>query len=1262
MDATRRRSFVVSRVNAPSLVTTSTNLGTHDVGVAADAPPLPRFVPGDVINGRYDVERIVGEGGMGVVYHVRDRMFQLRPTALKTMRRLSEGEWLDLFRSEFIVLSELNHPHVAAVYEFGPLSNGAGHFFTMEFVRGIPLSRACAGAAADDIWDVITQMAEALAYLHGRGILHLDVKPANAVKPEAGPCKLLDFGLVGIAQRPGRIGGTLAYIDPELMQGRQPSELSDLYCLGVSGLELLIGSRPFADAPASVVALAKQSLHPPFTPAQVERIPAAMREALVKLCAPASRDRYGSAIEFLEAATSIRGGNRHALSVSSSAFIGRHDERRRIHEFVHARLTGMNGPVVCAVAAASGVGKSRLVAGVRHEVQARGVAFLQGDAFDHDVGEFTALTPILLASAQLMTALGRHDVVAAYLPELVKMSPELAHGGVASLPYANGQAERERIAHAARDYLVAVSRVTPFAMYLNDLQWAAAGTVDVLGRLIEWLKHDPSNPLAVIVSYRHDQIQDRPVNAWLASMAAGDRADITLAPLDVDEVRSMMRSMLAAPVHRELAERMRDATGGIPFYIDETVRWLVQQDGIRMIGGAIAAVPGIDWHVAIHQRTLRRVEVLGDAGRTVTRLLAVSARPVAFAHLCAASQVTDPELQEVLADLEREHLATPVASVAVMYSLDHDRIREALFASLTPGDRAGLHQRLGTALLNDFKTTRRRDIAVFAAVHLNNTALPDDDRERQERCQLNLDAAQSARHAGDFEQALVFLRFAEAALGPDGWQHHAEMMRVTEQRAAVLLATQQFEGCVATCEAGIARTRDLLAQGRLYVMKMESLTLLRRHDEVLDSYVAFVNRIDPGFKVPRSPGTIAAVLAALKTRRIVKRHGVAHLIRPMNSGQHALATQAVRVTESAVNSAFVIAPNLFAHAASTFATLAARYGTPRDSALTGPVAFCTMLSVLRDFAPVAELGRAVAGLVDQLPDAYRGRARFYWASWPANLSVPLAELSQPLAAAVLECRRARDSTQEANAEYASLTVEFFLAQQPLTILGAKARAARDQWAADEPEAFYYIEALLRSIAILDGSSATLAPYPARSATAEAVMTSFQMATHAFHSVSPTRAGFGWREVRTLSAGLPGTIPERIAMFYAAMANGAALRHRPALSRRLELALVNQYMLRTLKRFAALNPHDFAHRVTAVEAETAWVRGRLQNAEGAYRLAAERAAAAGFRGEHALILERHAEVLTALGRAAESRAIAAASASLYRAWGAVAKAATCSASS
>lgn len=125
-----------------------------------------------------------------------------------------------------------------------------------------------------------------------------------------------------------------------------------------------------------------------------------------------------------------------------------------------------------------------------------------------------------------------------------------------------------------------------------------------------------------------------------------------------------------------------------------------------------------------------------------------------------------------------------------------------------------------------------------------------------------------------------------------------------------------------------------------------------------------------------------------------------------------------------------------------------------------------------DFETVAEFGRAVERILDGLPDEHRGRARFYWAAWPANLSVPLVRLVEPMALSAIECSRARDSTHEANARWGGLIIDFFLDGRPLSAAARDVRRVLDQWQiTQKPEAAHYIELLQNALASLEAPSA-----------------------------------------------------------------------------------------------------------------------------------------------------------------------------------------------
>ena len=177
----------------------------------------------DLIGGRYRVLRELGRGGMGVVHLVQDEDRDGREVALKVLlaRRFSESG-LRHFEQEFRTLTSLSHPNLTEVYDFGRVSAGDRKrqvpFFTMEYVQGKTLDRHLEPGAGrlEELYHCLAQTAQALAYLHGRGVIHQDVKPSNILVTSGDGerrIKLMDLGLAGrpeVDGTPGSIRGTPA--------------------------------------------------------------------------------------------------------------------------------------------------------------------------------------------------------------------------------------------------------------------------------------------------------------------------------------------------------------------------------------------------------------------------------------------------------------------------------------------------------------------------------------------------------------------------------------------------------------------------------------------------------------------------------------------------------------------------------------------------------------------------------------------------------------------------------------------------------------------------------------------------------------------------------------------------------------------------------------------------------------------------------------------------------------------------------------------
>lgn len=237
--------------------------GTAAVLAHGDESAKNRLIPLRI--GRYEINRSVGEGGMGVVYEAQQANPRRR-VALKLIRAgfPSEGEQRR-FRREAEVLGQLHHAGIAHIYEagyadvVGPAGTLASQpFIAMEFIEGAPITEYVGGRSLDDrtALELFLAVCEAVEHAHLKGIVHRDLKPGNIIVEESGQPKILDFGiarLVGpgheettLRTDAGQLIGTLPYMSPEQVEGDSSliDTRTDVYALGVILYELLTGRLP----------------------------------------------------------------------------------------------------------------------------------------------------------------------------------------------------------------------------------------------------------------------------------------------------------------------------------------------------------------------------------------------------------------------------------------------------------------------------------------------------------------------------------------------------------------------------------------------------------------------------------------------------------------------------------------------------------------------------------------------------------------------------------------------------------------------------------------------------------------------------------------------------------------------------------------------------------------------------------------------------------------------------------------------------------
>ena len=272
----------------------------------AEAPKRPAMTlsslePGTILAKRYEIRRVLGSGGMGMVFQAHDRDLD-EPVALKVLRpeTLSlDPSILERFKTEIRVARRIAHRNIVRTFDFGEA--GGIQFISMEFVQGMTLkqlirSRGCLPLNVG--LQIAKQTCAGLAAAHEAKVVHCDVKPQNIMLTHQSEVKLMDFGIVREQEKDSRtqtglVMGTPDYMSPEQAQGKSGLDFrSDIYSVGVVFFEMFTGELPFSGDSAFAVALKHVQEAAPTPRAVNPRIPEALEAIIVRCMAKDPAERY----------------------------------------------------------------------------------------------------------------------------------------------------------------------------------------------------------------------------------------------------------------------------------------------------------------------------------------------------------------------------------------------------------------------------------------------------------------------------------------------------------------------------------------------------------------------------------------------------------------------------------------------------------------------------------------------------------------------------------------------------------------------------------------------------------------------------------------------------------------------------------------------------------------------------------------------------------------------------------------------------------
>jgi tetratricopeptide (TPR) repeat protein len=716
------------------------------------AEPAPKTHPSSpeptsFANGRYQVKKFLGEGGKKKVYLVHDTLLDRDVAfALIKTEKLDDATRTRVNREARAMGRLGDHPNIVAIYDMG--EHEGQPYIVIPVMPGGDVEGLIEKATEhrlpiDKAIDIVKAVCRGLEFAHSKGIIHRDIKPGNIWLGADGTAKIGDFGLalaVDLSRltQAGMMVGTVTYMPPEQAMGGKVTAKVDLYSLGAMLYEMVTGRPPFV-GDDSIAIIGQHINTPPVSPTWHRAdLPPALETLILQLLEKDPEKRPESATVVLRALEAIEAGKAKIEAPSPETpaenplyrrvFVGREPELRQLQSAFDGAISGQGALMM--VTGEPGIGKTALCEQLSTYATLRGGRTLVGHCYE--AGSLS-LPYLAFVEALRSYVLSRDpkdlkEELGSGAADVARIISEIRDRLKIKLrTQKDPEEERYRLLQGVSEFLTNAAAVQPMLIVLEDLHDADRGTLDMLTHVCRNLA---GARILIVGTYRDVEVdRSHPLSAALAELRrVSSYGRVLLRGLDADEVRRMLEGIALESIPWGLAEAVHRQTEGNPLFVQEVVRYLVEEGLIarKEEGWRPTRDTSLEMSIPEGLRDVigKRLSLLSPDCNQMLSVASVIGREFALETLKAVAGINEDTFVNALKEAVRLAVLEERSQRGIVrYRFTHAFFRQTLYEEMIAPQRLKLHRQVAHTL-ETLYARHLKEHAVELAEHFSHSTDP----------------------------------------------------------------------------------------------------------------------------------------------------------------------------------------------------------------------------------------------------------------------------------------------------------------------------------------------------------------------------------------------------------------------------------------------------------------------------------------------------------------------------------------------------------